>query len=357
MAPLLRVTPAGLYCEAGDFYVDPWRTVPRAVITHAHSDHARRGMGRYLCSEPGRYVLQSRMGAGAEIDTLPFGASTTINGVRLSFHPAGHVLGSAQVRVEHQGEVWVVSGDYKLEPDATCHAFEPIGCHTFISESTFGLPVYRWPSQDQIKDQIAQWWRGNQQEGRTSLLMGYSLGKAQRLIGLLDEAQGPIYTHGSVEILNEAYRAAGIKLPPTQKVHAGLSEADFNRGIVIAPPSVQGTPWTRKFGHVAHAFASGWMAIRGARRRNNVERGFVVSDHVDWPGLMRAIKQTGCERVLVTHGYSAIVVRYLREQGYDAAILETEFRGETAEDDQLASEEAVSEEVPSNDGTGDHPVE
>jgi putative mRNA 3-end processing factor len=325
---LLTVDDRGLYCEAGGFHIDPWRPVPNAIITHAHGDHARRGMGRYLGSTEGARVLRTRMGADANIDTLPYGEEVTIGSTRVSFHPAGHILGSSQIRVEHKGEVWVVSGDYKVFPDRTCTPFEPVKCHTFVTESTFGMPIYRWPDPALVSREINTWWRENQQAGRTSLLMGYALGKAQRLIGLLDPSIGPIYTHGAVEALTQDYRDSGIDLPPTTLVVGNPKGFDWSTGIVIAPPSVQGTVWMRKFGDVSMAFASGWMMIRGTRRRRAVDRGFVVSDHADWPELLSAIHETGCERVLATHGSVAILVRWLREQGLAADGLETRFEGD-----------------------------
>lgn len=325
-APLLQLTDVGLYCEAGGFHVDPWRPVDRAVITHAHADHACWGCRRYLTSSEGRNVLRVRMGREAVIDDIGFGEPVEINGVRVSLHPAGHILGSSQVRVEHRGEVWVVSGDYKVEPDATCSPFEPVRCHAFVTESTFGLPIYRWAPQSEIFDDINAWWRTSRDAGKACLLFGYSLGKAQRLLAGLDPEIGPIYTHGAVEKLNRAYRETGVALPPTQ--YAGARKGEWAGAMIVAPPSAHGTPWTRKFGATSSGFASGWMRIRGARRRKAVDRGFVLSDHVDWLGLLGSIEATGAEKVLVTHGYSSVVVRLLRERGLDAQALATRFEGE-----------------------------
>ena len=286
---LLQPTEVGLYCAAGDFHVDPWRPVARAVVTHAHADHACWGCGRYLTSTDGLTVLRARVGDGAEIATLDYGAVVDIGGVRVSLHPAGHILGSSQVRVEHRGEVWVVSGDYKTEPDPTCAPFEPIRCHTFISECTFGLPIYRWPTQQSVFEEMDAWWRANQAAGKASLIFAYALGKSQRIMaGLasLGELPGPIYTHGAVEVMTAAYRAAGASVPATTHVSAAEPKTDWSRALIVAPPSAQGTPWTRKFGSVSGGFASGWMRIRGLRRRRSVDRGFVLSDHVDWPSLL-----------------------------------------------------------------------
>jgi putative mRNA 3-end processing factor len=328
MPALIEITDAGLYCARGDFYVDPWKPVPMAVITHAHSDHARFGCDSYLAAQEGHGVLAARLGAAATIAPIAWGEPLIHNGVRISLHPAGHILGSAQVRLEHQGEVWAVSGDYKLEPDSTSRAFEPVRCHTFISESTFGLPIYRWPSPTSVFQQINAWWRSNRDVGRASLLFGYSLGKAQRLLSGLDPSIGLIYTHGAVEAMSAIYRQSGVALPAT--IHAGSVPASkFAPGcLVVGPPSAHGSVWARKFGPSSSAFASGWMRIRGARRRQSVDRGFVLSDHADWPGLLAAIEATGAQRVLCTHGYSAVMARRLVEKGLDASTLATQFEGE-----------------------------
>ena len=320
-ASILEPTDRGLYCPAGEFYIDPWRPVERAVITHAHSDHARWGMGRYLSSKEGEGVLRRRVGFDSAIDTLEYGEATRIGGARVSLHPAGHILGSAQVRIEVDGEVAVVSGDYKTDPDPTCTPFEPVKCHLFVTESTFGLPIYRWPSQRNLCSEINDWWRANRSAGRSSLLLGYALGKCQRALAMLDPSIGPIFLHGAVVGLTQDYRDQGIRLPPTLKVSDVEKGYDWTQALILAPPSAHGTPWTRKFGDGSAAFLSGWMTIRGARRRRGVDRGFVMSDHVDWPSLLTAIGETEAERVWVTHGYTNVVVRYLQEQGLDAEVL------------------------------------
>jgi putative mRNA 3-end processing factor len=343
---LLKLTDCGLYCERGGFFIDPWKPVERAVITHAHSDHARWGMKRYLCSEESEGVLRLRVGHDAGIDTLAFGEILELNGVQLSLHPAGHILGSAQVRVEHGGQVWVVSGDYKTEPDPTCTAFEPVRCHTFITESTFGLPIYQWPDQQRVNDQINGWWRANQEAGKCSILMGYALGKCQRALAGLDPSVGPIFLHGAVKKLTDAYREQGVPLPETQVVGDVGKGFDWSRALVLAPPSANGTPWLRRFGDHSTAFMSGWMSIRGARRRRAVDRGFVMSDHVDWPSLLWAIGETGAERVWATHGYSSVLVRFLEEQGLDACVLETRWEGEQ---DENAEETEAPPDAPTEE--------
>mgnify|MGYP002779389888 CR=1 FL=1 len=334
---LLRMTSSGLYCEAGGFHIDPWRPVDRAVITHGHGDHARWGSHAYLGTSEGSRVLRTRLGADAIIQSLDWNHTLDINGVRLSFHPAGHILGSAQVRVEYEGEVWVVSGDYKTEPDGTCTPFEPVRCHTFITESTFGLPIYRWEPQGEVFDEIARWWAENRDAGRASVLFGYALGKAQRLLaGLLGREIGPILTHGAVERLNADYRASGIALPETRYAGASAERADRAGALVIAPPSASGSGWLRRFGEISTAFASGWMRIRGTRRRRGVDRGFALSDHVDWPSLLAAIEATGASRVWVTHGYREPVVRWLRDRGVESEAIASHWEGEA--DDEGAED-------------------
>jgi putative mRNA 3-end processing factor len=332
VSELLEVTESGLYCAVGDFYVDPWRKVEKAVITHAHADHARPGHGRYLCAAPGKPVLRTRMGSNAKIDTLRYGETTSINGVTVSLHPAGHVLGSAQVRVEHGGEVWAVTGDYKLDHDPTCATFESVRCDVFVTESTFGLPVYRWPASDIVADEINAWWRLNRDAGRTSVILAYALGKAQRIAATVDPSIGPIVAHGAVTKLVEAYRASGVKLPSIDRVPPRARRVGGGRALVIAPPSVLGSPWLKMFGESSVAVASGWMTVRGLRRRRGVEQGFVVSDHADFPGLLSAIEASGASRVLVTHGFSDVLSRFLRERGLDARPLATHFTGESLPD-------------------------
>ena len=326
---LLQTTDKGLYCPPGDFYIDPWAPVDRALITHAHGDHATWGSKAYACSHESGLVLRTRMGLNAAITTYGWNELLTINGVRISFHPAGHIIGSAQIRVEHQGETWVVSGDYKTEPDPTCTPFEAVRCDVFITESTFGLPIYRWTPQADTFADIAAWWRSNREAGRASVVFAYALGKAQRILaGLAPFAEGDFYTHGAVERLNRDYRNAGIALPPTTYAASVPKGHDWAGAMIIAPPSAGGSTWLRRFGAASTAFASGWMRVRGARRRRSVDRGFVVSDHVDWPALLETIEATGAQRVLVTHGYREPVVSYLRERGLDAESLSSRWEGE-----------------------------
>ncbi|RVT53704.1 ligase-associated DNA damage response exonuclease [Rubrivivax albus] len=319
--------PEGLYCPAGDFHIDPWRPVPRAVITHAHADHARRGHGAYLAQADCVGVLRARLG-DITVQPLAYGEAVDVGGVRVSLHPAGHVLGSAQVRLEHRGEVWVLSGDYFVsgagDANPTCAPFEPVRCDVFVTESTFGLPIYRWRPQAEVLAEVNAWWAANAAAGRPSLLMAYSFGKAQRLLAGVDAAIGPIVVHGAVDSVNAAYRAAGVALPATTPIDA----ADLKRALVVAPPAVHGSAWARRLGAFSDAFASGWMQLRGARRRQGVDRGFVLSDHADWPGLQRAIGATGASRVIVTHGYEAVMVRWLQQQGLEAGSFRTEFGDE-----------------------------
>ena len=328
---LVVARPEGLYCPAGDFWIDPWRPVPRAIVTHAHADHARRGHGAYLATAVSAGVLRARLGA-INLQGLAYGEIVSVGGVRVSLHPAGHVLGSAQVRVEHQGRVWVASGDYKLGADPTCAPFEPLRCDVFITESTFGLPVYRWAPDREVLAQIEGWWRANAAAGRASVLFCYAFGKAQRILAGVDASIGPIACHGAVEMLNAAYRASGVALPPTLRAGEVADRSVFRRALVLAPPSAQGTPWLKRCGEYSDAFASGWMQLRGVRRRRALDRGFVLSDHADWPGLQQAIAATGASRVIVTHGYVEVLVRWLGEQGLQAEAFATEYGDVAAEE-------------------------
>lgn len=344
MADMVVARKEGLYCVPGDFYIDPWRPVARAIITHAHSDHARFGHGHYLAAAPGVGILKSRLG-DINIDPLAYGETITHNGVTISLHPAGHVLGSAQVRMEYRGEVWVASGDYKVEADGTCAEFEPVRCDTFITESTFGLPIYRWQPQSEIFADINQWWRRNADNGRCSVLFCYSFGKAQRILHGIDPSIGPIVCHGAVEPLNRVYRDAGVRIPETLAVSDIKDKTSYQRALVIAPPSAGGSTWMRRFGDYSDAFASGWMQLRGARRRRAVDRGFVLSDHADWPGLMQAIKATEAQRVIVTHGQIPVMVRWLNQNGWDAGAFETEYGDEDDESPTAVDAEASKENL------------
>ena len=337
-SPLLINTAAGLYCPAGDFHIDPWQPVARAVVTHAHADHYAWGCGHYLVAAAGKQVFRARLGPDASIQTQPYGVPLHHNGVQISFHPAGHILGSAQIRVEYQGEVWVVSGDYNTEADRTCTPFEVVPCHGFITEATFGLPIYAWQPQQLVFDEINAWWRQNSEAGRASVLYCYALGKAQRVLAGLDASIGPIFTHGATERLNQAYRASGVALPPTAYAMAA-TKADLGSALICAPTAVRGTSWLNRFGNFSDGYVSGWMRIRGARRQRAVDRGFVLSDHVDWPALMATINATGAERIGVTHGYVPVVVRYLREQGMDAFGIETRFVSEVDDSTEAAEDE------------------
>ena len=335
--PLLSFTDRGIYCSKADVYIDPWRSVKRALITHGHSDHSRWGHQHYLCTDTAMPAIRYRLG-NVNLQSIGYGQRMHINGVQFSFHPAGHILGSAQIRVEHKGEIWVVSGDYKLEDDGLAEAYTPIRCHHFITESTFGLPIYKWKAQSETFESINNWWKQNQEEGKVSILSAYSLGKAQRIIQHLDERIGKIYTHGAVENINEVFRKQGIPLKETIKVQEKQNRKDYIGQMVICPPSALGSSWVKKFKSTSLGIASGWMMLRGARRRRAADRGFVLSDHADWDGLNKAVKESGAEHIYVTHGYTEIYSRWLREQGYNASVVSTEYDGELKEMDATNSE-------------------
>lgn len=325
MTDLVTPTPGGLYCAAGDFHVDPWQPAERAVITHAHGDHLRGGSSSYLVAREGEGLARLRLPAEANLASVPYGEAVRFGPVRVSFHPAGHVLGSAQVRIEHEGEVWVVSGDYKREPDPTCAPFEVVPCDVFVSEATFALPIYRWAETAEIARDIHEWWRRNRERGVASVLFAYALGKAQRILAelaaLTDE---PVYLHGALLGPTEVYRSSGVRMLPAEAATVERARS-YAGALVLAPPSAAGSPWLRRFGETSSAFCSGWMRVRGDRRRRGYDRGFALSDHADWPSLLRTFRDTGAKRILLTHGHADTLVRYLREQDVDADALRTEF--------------------------------
>jgi putative mRNA 3-end processing factor len=334
--PLIINTDRGLYCPVGDFHIDAWRPVTRTIVTHAHSDHARRGSTRYVTARDGVHVLRKRMGDDCTIDGIDYGTTFDMNGVRVSLHPAGHVLGSSQVRIEHRGEVWVFTGDYNRQPDPTCVPFELVRCNTLITECTFGLPIFRWRDPQTVAEEINEWWQENVRLERTSLLLAYSLGKSQHVLSLIDPSIGPILLHGATFAMVEAYRESGVALPPAQHASAENAKLHKRRALVIAPPSALASPWVRKFSPVSDGIASGWMQVRGIRRRRSADRGFVISDHVDWPALMQTIEETGCERVIATHGYTRPVVRFLAEKGMDAMAFETSFKDDGEDEEEIS---------------------
>jgi putative mRNA 3-end processing factor len=334
---MLVETAAGLYCPAGAFHIDPWQPVERAVITHAHGDHARPGSGAYLCAGPSAPLLQRRFGPDARVQGVAYGHALTLDSVRVSFHPAGHVLGSAQVRVEGAAGVWVVAGDYKRAADPTCMPFEPVRCDTFITESTFGLPIYRWDRAESVVDEIMVWWEANREAARSSVLFCYTIGKAQRVLAELTRVTDrTVYVHGMMLGMIAAYREAGVAMLPVAPViertrGTRAAAPSFAGELVLAPLSARGTPWMRRLGDVSDAFASGLMRVRGVRRQRAFERGFVLSDHADWPALLQTIGDTGAARVLATHGYAEPLARYLSERGLDSGVIRTAWEGEPGE--------------------------
>lgn len=322
--PLIEFTDKGLFCPQGRFYIDPWKSVDKALITHAHSDHARWGSKSYLCHTYSKPILQLRLGNNP-YQTVEWNEKVFINGVQISFHPAGHVIGSSQIRVEHNGEVWVVSGDYKVVNDGISGQFEPVACNTFITESTFGLPIYKWKTPQQINTGIQNWVIKNQAEGKTSVLIAYSLGKAQRVLKAIAEVTQNIFVHGAIYNIQETLLNAGWSLPAVKRVTTDTKKDELAGSVVVAPPSADGTPWMKKFARYNVGVCSGWMQVRGNARRRNVDAGFAMSDHADWPGLLQAVKATGAEKVFVTHGFQATFSRYLNENGIEAAEVKTEY--------------------------------
>lgn len=329
--PLIEFTDKGLYCRAGDFFIDPWRPVDRAVITHAHSDHARWGSKYYLCHRDTQPLLQQRLGPNT-YQSIGWNEPVYLNGVRLTLFPAGHIIGSSQIRVEHNGEIWVVSGDYKLENDGLSGQFEPVKCHNFITESTFGLPIYNWKPQQEIYSRIQGWIRRNQEAGKSSVLIAYSLGKAQRLLLPIAEVTDRIFVHGAVYNMHMALVNAGWKLPEVRRVNPDTPKEDLKGTVVIAPSSAEGSPWLKRFAPYETGICSGWMQVRGNVRRKNADAGFALSDHADWQGLISACQSTEAECVYVTHGFQSVFSRYLTEQGIQGREVKTEYGGEEEEE-------------------------
>lgn len=322
--PLLEFTPKGLYCSKGKFYIDPWKPVDQALITHAHSDHAYWGHNSYLAHHFSIPILRHRLGRpDAQFYGIEYNESIMINGVKVSFHPAGHIIGSAQIRVEDDKQVWVASGDYKLENDGISDPFEPVKCDVFITESTFGLPCFQWEPQSVVFDDINAWWKSNYNQGLTSILLGYALGKAQRLLKGVDSSIGPIFGHGSIWNLTEIIRDFCPKLPKMDqiiplKLKKTIPQPDTLGALILAPPSAINSPWMNRFHPYRVGYASGWMTLRGMRKRIGADRGFILSDHADWNGLQQAIKETEAKKIIVNHGFVPEFARWLHEQGIES---------------------------------------
>lgn len=341
---LIEFTNSGLYCRAGDFYIDPWKPVDKAIITHAHSDHAKFGSKSYLSHHFTKPLLKLRLG-DVQVESLEWGESVSINGVKVSLHPAGHIIGSSQVRIVYKDEVWVVSGDYKTENDGISGEFEPVRCNTFISESTFGLPVYKWKPQGEIFSNIHQWIEENQSQGKSSVITGYSLGKAQRLVKTISEITDKIFVHGAIWNVHQALLNEGWDLPVVKRVTTEIPKDEFKNAVIIAPPSADGTPWMKRFSPYSVGVCSGWMQVRGNVRRRNADAGFSLSDHADWDGLLTAVKATGAGKVFVTHGFQSAFSRYLNEQGIESAEVRTEYGGEEEEEEKPSTNEEQNKEI------------
>ncbi|APY07314.1 DNA ligase-associated DEXH box helicase [Winogradskyella sp. J14-2] len=324
---LIKFTKKGIYCPQGKFYLDPWYPVDYAVISHGHADHARWGMKNYLCTDNSKAILKHRLGADINVKSIPYNKHIDINGVKVSFHPAGHVIGSAQIRLEYKGYIVVFTGDYKTQPDFITTPYEPIKCNTLITESTFGLPIYNWKKETILQKELWNWVKTNQSNNRTSVFLGYSLGKAQRLLSLLDGCDD-IYAHRSIYNINQAISTSGIKLPEAKLWSAELNKKILQNKIVIAPPALLGSRMLKRLPNPATAICSGWMQIRGNRRWQAVDAGFAVSDHADWNGLIAAVKASEAEQVYVTHGSQAVFSKYLNEIGIKANELKTEYGDE-----------------------------
>ena len=338
--PLIEFTDKGLYCRQGDFYIDPWKPVNRAVITHAHSDHARWGSKYYLCHHFTKPILQLRLGEN-NYESIGWDEPVYINSVRVTLHPAGHIIGSAQVRLEYKDGVWVFTGDFNTEDDGLSTAFEPVKCNNFITQTTFALPIYKWKPQEVLFSGMKDWILNNKLEGKSSVFIAYSLGKAQRILKPLSETGLPIYAHGAVYNVHQTLINSGWKLPLVNRITSETTKEELKECIVIAPSSAEGSPWIKKFSPYATGICSGWMQVRGNVRRKNADAGFVISDHADWEGLLSATKATGAEKVYATHGFQSAFSRYLNENGVEAAEVKTNY-GNDEEETVVVVDEPVN---------------
>lgn len=321
---MLQFRPEGIYCVPGKFYIDPWRPVEKALITHGHSDHARWGMKSYLCHHFTVPILQSRISPAIDVQGVDYNQPLMMNGVQVSLHPAGHIIGSAQIRLEYRGKVVVVSGDYKTQDDGISTPFEPVKCHEFITESTFGLPIYNWLSVEDNNTLMRDWVLANQRQGKTSVFIGYSLGKAQRILKGLAGIDD-IFVHYSIAKLNQAYERAGIVLPKYEPLDLREEVKRVAGKILLVPPALADSNVIKKVPSAVTAVCSGWMQVRGARRWRSADAGFAISDHADWGGLLQAVRATGAEKVYVTHGQTHVFSQYLNEIGIHAVPMQTEF--------------------------------
>jgi len=325
---LLTFTDKGIYCPRGDFYIDPWKPVHRAIITHAHSDHARPGNGTYLCHHYSKPILILRLG-NISIQSVEWADPVYMNAVKVSLHPAGHIIGSSQIRVEYQGMVWVVSGDYKTENDGISGEMEIVPCDVFITESTFGLPIYEWKPQQELFYDIQNWILSNREKGNNTILIAYSLGKAQRILKAIEKIAPLIYVHGAIWNVHEVLVKAGFQLPEVKRITPDMNRNSFKTDIIIAPPSAENSPWINRFHPYSVGVCSGWMQVRGNARRRNVDAGFAMSDHADWKGLISVIHACGAKKVFVTHGFQSSFSRFLNESGIESSEVKTEYGDET----------------------------
>lgn len=323
---LIEFTNKGIYCPHGNFYIDPWFPVDFAVITHAHADHARWGMKKYLCHHDTKPILKLRIAEDISVQSVGYGETINKNNVKITFFPAGHVIGSAQIKLEYKGFVAVVSGDYKLQDDGLSVPFHPVKCHEFVTESTFGLPIYHWDEVPVMNRKLQDWVSQNRENGKTSVLVGYSLGKAQRILKAL-ESNGNILVHNSIARLNSAFEESGIELP-SYSVIDFTHKSEMQGATVIVPPALLDSNVIKKIPNAALAICSGWMQVRGSRRWRSADAGFAISDHADWDGLLQAVKETEAEKVYVTHGFTDVFSKYLNEIGIEAEAISTRFGGE-----------------------------
>ena len=303
----------GLYCEPANVWIDPYKPVEKAIITHAHSDHFTNGCREYICSIETGLLLRKRFGNNINLKTFDYDKNFFINGINFSLHPSGHILGSSQIKINAGSEVWLITGDLKRQKDKTCRSYKKLKTDFLICESTFALPIFNWESTQKIIDNITKWVFQN--EDSTSILFCYSLGKAQRLLSeLITQNLKNIYVHKSINNMNIIYKKLGIELEEAKLFNNDIEINNIKNSLLLLPPSLNNRNFLKKFNRVQTGFASGWMSIRALKKRSGYDKGFTISDHADWKGLIKTIRESEAKRVFLNHGEGEYLANFLRDK-------------------------------------------
>ena len=308
---LIKYTSSGLYCELADLWIDPNKPVKRAIITHAHMDHFTFGCEEYISTYETAIILKERIGKGINIKTYDFCEDFKINGINFSLHPSGHILGSSQIKLTLADEKWLITGDFKRQRDETCKEYEKVKTDFIISESTFGLPIFKWDEPQNTATDITKWVNSSQE--KTSILFCYSLGKAQRLLNEISKTnfKNKIYTHSTIHKMNNCYKKLGVEVIDTRKFDQKKNNEDLKGSLILLPPSLNKNSFIKNFKEIQTGFASGWMSIRARRKRSGYDKGFAISDHADWEAILNTIKESKAKNVFFHHGDSEALNRYL----------------------------------------------